>query len=80
MNNDKKQKGELIDPVNTQDLTGYLVEAEQIPEEGESADDFMKRTKWTLEKENYWRKVNGMPLLKSEQEYRNLLEDKLKDE
>jgi len=59
---------------NPQPLIDWLEEAEQIPEEGESVDEFIKRTDWTLEKENEWRKVDGLPLLKSEEEYRKLFE------
>jgi len=61
-----------------QDLVNWLQDAEQIPEEGETTDEFIKRTNWTLEEENYWRKIDGMPALKDEQEYRNLLNNKQK--
>jgi hypothetical protein len=57
-------------------LVGWLRDAEQIPEEGESVDEFVKRTGWTLEKENYWRKIDGLPLLKNEEEYRKLFIEK----
>jgi len=56
-------------------LIDWLRDSEQIPEEGESIDEFIERTSWTLEEENKWREIDGLPLLKSEEEYRKLLEE-----
>lgn len=66
------QKLNELSRKNPQPLIDWLEAAEQIPEEGESIDEFIKRTSWTLEEENYWRKIGGLPLLKSEEEYRKL--------
>ena len=63
---------------DVENLIEWLRDAEQIPKEGESIDDFIKRTGWTLEEENKIRKWDGLPLLKNEEEYRRLLEDKQK--
>jgi len=59
-----------------ENLIQWLEDAEQIPEEGESIDDFIKRTGWTLKRENNLRKMNGLPPLKDEGEYRRLLKEK----
>jgi len=61
---------------NPEPLMRWLRDTEQIPEEGESIDDFIERTNWTLEEDNKWRKINGSPLLKSEEEYRKLFVEK----
>jgi len=56
-------------------LVQWLRDAEQIPEEGESVDEFIERTGWTLEKENESRKSSGQPALNSVEEYRKLFEE-----
>jgi hypothetical protein len=60
---------------NPRALEDWLEDSEQIPENGESVDEFIKRTNWTLKEENYWREANGLSLLKNEAEYRKLLEE-----
>jgi hypothetical protein len=59
---------------NPRPLTDWLEDAKQIPEKGESIDDFIERTGWTLEKENEFREIDGLSPLKSKEEYRRLFE------
>lgn len=61
---------------NPEPLIRWLEDAEQIPEEGESIDEFIKRTNWTLKGENEWRRIDGLPSLKSKEEYQKLFEEK----
>jgi len=68
-----EEKGEDEDEDDS--LYDYLVDCEQIPEEGESVDEFLERTNWTLEEENKWRKIDGLPPLKSKEEYKELFEE-----
>ena len=60
---------------NPQYLIDWLRDSEQIPEEGESVEEFLERTDWTLEEENKWRKIDGLPPLKSKEEYKKLFKE-----
>jgi len=64
-----KESQEKPDP-----LVDWLRDSEQIPEEGESVDEFIKRTGWTLEEENKWRKIDGLKPLTNKEEYRDLFD------
>lgn len=65
--NTKIEKLNELSHKNPEPLIKWLRDSEQIPGEGESIDEFIKRTNWTLGEENEWRKIDGLPPLKSEE-------------
>lgn len=75
--NKATQKNNDYDQKHPEVLIKWLRDSEQIPEEGESVDEFIKRTGWTLEEENRQRKTSGSSPLKSVDEYKRRFVEKV---
>ncbi len=56
-------------------LIKWLKDSEQIADDDEEPEDFIERTGNTFEKENEYRKENGLPLFKNKEEYLKRLRD-----